>query len=127
MSNDLRYAIRMLRKNPGFTAVAVLTLALGIGANTAVFSVVNTVLLKPLAYRDPDRIVTLSSVWNKTKDMPGSLVKQVSVPDFQDWRDQSTAFEAMAYYAKRQTSVMAGPAAEYGQATRVTPEFFRVL
>src|SRR5206468_2910765 len=80
-----------------------------------------------LAYRDPDRIVTLSSVWNKTKDMPGSLGKQVSVPDFQDWRDQSTAFEAMAYYSKGQTSVMAGPAAEYGQATRVAPEFFRVL
>jgi predicted permease len=117
----------MLRKNPGFTAVAVLTLALGIGANTAVFSVVNTVLLKPLAYRDPDRIVTISSVWNKTKDMPGSLGKQVSVPDFWDWHDQSTTFEAMAYYATRQASVMVGKAAEYGQATRVTPEFFRVF
>ena len=127
MLNDLRFALRMLLKSPAFTAVAVLTLALGIGANTAVFSVINTVLLKPLAYRDPDRIVTLSSVWDKTKDTPGSLGKQVSVPDFQDWHDQSTVFEAMAYYAKRQTSVMAGPAAEYGQATRVTPEFFRVL
>lgn len=127
MLNDFRYALRMLLKNPGFTAAAVLTLGLGIGANTAVFSVVNTVLLKPLAYHDPDRIVTLSSVWDKTKDTPGSLGNPVSVPDFQDWHDQSTAFEAMAYYAGRQTSVMVGPAAEYGRATRVTPEFFGVF
>jgi putative ABC transport system permease protein len=127
MLNDLRYAIRMLYKNPGFTAAAVLTLALGIGANTAVFSVVNTVLLKPLAYRDPDRIVTLSSVWDKTKDTAASLGSPVSVPDFQDWHDQSTAFEAMAYYAGRQTPVMVGPEAEYGRATRVTPEFFQVF
>jgi len=127
MLNDLRYATRMLFKNPGFTTIAVLTLGLGIGANTAVFSVVNAVLLKPLAYRNPDRIVTLSSVWDKTKDTPGSLGNPVSVPDFQDWHDQSTAFQAMAYYAGRQTSVMVGPAAEYGRATRVTPEFFQVF
>jgi len=127
MLNDLRYAIRMLYKNPDFTAAAVLTLTLGIGANTAVFSVVNTVLLKPLAYRDPDRIVTLSSVWDKTKDTAASLGSPVSVPDFQDWHDQSTAFEAMAYYAGRQTSVMVGPEAEYGRATRITPEFFQVF
>src|SRR5437867_5065615 len=101
---DVRFGLRMLAKSPGFTAVAVLALALGIGANTAVFSVVNAVLLKPLAYRDPDRIVTLSSLWKKGGGK-GGLWKQVSVPDFQDWHDQTTAFEAMAYYSSRQTSV----------------------
>ena len=63
---DLKFAFRSLRKNPGFTLLAVLVMALGIGANTAVFSVVNAVLLKPLAYRDPDRIVMLASLWRKS-------------------------------------------------------------
>ena len=93
---DLRYALRSLRKNPGFTVLAVLVMGLGIGANTAMFSVVNSVLLKPLDYQDPGRIVTLSSLW-KTSGSHG----QVSAPDFHDWHDQSTAFSAMAYYYER--------------------------
>ncbi len=99
---DLRYAGRMLLKNPGFTAVAVAIMALGIGANTAMFSVVNAVLLKPLAFADPDRIVTLSSLWKRSAGHG-----QVSAPDFHDWHNQSTAFEAMAYYADDDTSVTA--------------------
>src|ERR1700685_4496645 len=90
---DMRYAVRQLRKSPGFTTVAVITLALGIGANTAVFSVVNAVLLRPLAYPHPDRIVTLSS--SSTKTGGHGLI---SAPDFHDWHHQSTAFSAMAYY-----------------------------
>src|SRR5258706_157981 len=78
---DLRFAARTLRKNPGFTAVAVLVMALGIGANTAMFSVVNTVLLKPLAFNNPDRIVTISSLWKRS-----AAHGQVSAPDFRDWR-----------------------------------------
>src|SRR3989449_11700427 len=93
---DLRYGLRMLAKNPGFTAVAVTTLALGIGANTAVFSVVNAVLLKPLAYRDPDRIVTLSNTLRNIEATTG-LQKQVSIANLQDWHDQSSSFDAMAY------------------------------
>lgn len=123
---DLRYALRMMRKNPGFTAGAVLILALGIGANTAVFSVVNAVLLKPLSYRDPDRIVTLSGS-SLTGGVSDALSKQVSIPDFQDWHDQSSSFEAMAYYSSRETAAMPGSTAEYAQATRVSPEFFRLF
>jgi putative ABC transport system permease protein len=119
---DLKFALRSLRKNPGFTVLAVVVMALGIGANTAVFSVVNAVLLKPLAYRDPDRIVTLSSLWKKE----GSH-GQVSAPDFHDWHDQSTSFTTMAYYAGGNTAVTVGSAAEYAQAAAVTPEFFRVF
>jgi putative ABC transport system permease protein len=119
---DLRFALRMLGKTPGFTLVAVLVMALGIGANTAMFSVVNAVLLKPLAYNDPDGLVTLSSLWTKEGHHG-----PVSSPDFHDWHDQSTAFEAMAYYKGWDISVSAGPAAEYVHVTRVTPEFFRVF
>jgi len=124
--SDCRYGVRQLRKNPGFTAVAVLTLALGIGANTAVFSVVNAVLLKPLSYRDPDRIVTLSN-FSTSREAPTALSKQVSDPDFQDWHDQTSSFEAMAYYSSREKAVVRGSAAEYARVTSVSPEFFRVF
>src|SRR5262249_21565352 len=119
---DLRFGMRMLWKNRGFTVIAVLVMALGIGANTAMFSVVNAVLLRPLSYNDPDRIVTLSSLWVKDGHH-GS----VSSPDFHDWHDQSTAFEAMAYYRGWERSVSTGRSAEYAYATRVTPEFFHVF
>jgi putative ABC transport system permease protein len=119
---DLRFGMRMLWKNRGFTLVAVMVMALGIGANTAMFSVVNAVLLKPLAYNDADRLVTLASLW--TKDGHHG---QVSSADFHDWHDQSTAFETMAYYKGWERSVSAGAAAEYVYATHVTPEFFRAF
>src|SRR5947209_6572008 len=123
---DLRYAGRNLRRSPGFATLAVLIMALGIGANTAVFSVVNTVLLKPLSYRDPDRIVTLSNSLTEG-EAPTALSKQVSIPDFQDWHDQSSSFEAMAYYTSREAPLIRGSAAEYARVTAVSPEFFRVL
>lgn len=127
LAGDLQYAFRMLRRSPAFAALAIAIMALGIGANTAVFSVVNAVLLKPLAYRDPDRIVTLTNPLT-AGDASGPLgVKLVAIPNFQDWHDQSSSFEAMAFYYAWENPVMAGPTAEYAQAAKVSPEFFRVF
>jgi len=121
---DLKYALRSLLKNPGFTVLAVVVMALGIGANTAVFSVVNAVLLRPLPYKNPERIVTVANLWKQT----GRIGRTSSAPDFHDWHDQSTAFEAMADYAGWSTSVMVGNgAAEYAEAAQVSPEFFKVF
>src|SRR2546425_804651 len=92
--NDLRFAFRQLLKNPGFTAVAVLTLALGIGANTAMFSLVNGVLLKPLPYPDSDRLVWLS----ENQREQGQDFVNLTAPGFTDWRTQSTVFEDLAAY-----------------------------
>jgi putative ABC transport system permease protein len=124
---DLKFALRSLRKNPGFTALAIIVMALGIGANTAVFSVVNTVLLKPLAYHDPDGIVTLRKIWKKE----GTVSNSISGPDYHDFHDQATSFEAMAYYqgtgGDGGTAVLIGNSAEYATATGVTSEFFQIF
>jgi putative ABC transport system permease protein len=89
---DLRFALRMLRKSPGFTIVALLTLALGIGANTAIFSVVNTVLLQPLPYPQPDRIVQLM------RSFPERNFPSVSIPKFMVWRNQTQVFQDIAAF-----------------------------
>jgi putative ABC transport system permease protein len=88
---DVRYAIRQLLKSRGFTAVAVITLALGIGANTAIFSAVNAVLLRPLPYKDPNRLVY---IWSAEKAR-GINQSTVSIPDFRDWQGQNHAFGGM--------------------------------
>jgi predicted permease len=119
---DFKYALRSLRKAPAFTLLAVAVMALGIGANTAVFSVVNAVLLRPLAYRDADRIVTLASYW-KLHGTQG----QVSAPDFHDWHDQSSSFAAMAYYDDDSGPVSAAGAAEFTHIAEITPEFFDIF
>ena len=113
---DVRYGLRMLRKNPSFTGVAVLALALGIGANTAMFSVIEAVLLRPLPYRNASEIVRVSSTWDRN----GTLTNySSSPPDFFDWRDQNRSFSSMFAFnmselaltglgeAKRVRSVMA--------------------
>ncbi len=90
--SDLKFALRQLLKNPGFTAIAVFTLALGIGANTAIFSVINAVLLRPLPYPQPDRLVTL---WERAPEN-GIDQQRVSGPNYLDWRAKNTVFSDMA-------------------------------
>jgi putative ABC transport system permease protein len=123
MKQDLLYALRGLRKRPLFTAVAVLTLALGIGANAAIFSVVSGVLLRPLPYPDPDRLMML---W--TYNPRQGFDKDVGTyPNFEDWRRQSTTFERMtAYTGASFTLTGAGNPAQIPGAI-VTPGFFETL
>src|SRR5271165_55733 len=118
----IRFALRSLAKYPGFTALVVLVLALGIGANTAIFSVVNSVLLRPLDFHEPDRIVTLTTAWKN-----GGRFGQVSAPDYHDWHDQSTAFSAVAKYNPDETSVVAGKSPDYVSLAIVSGEFFTVM
>jgi predicted permease len=120
---DLRFALRSLLRRPGFTLTAVVTLALGIGSTTAIFSVVDAVLLRPLPFERADRIVAIRNLWTKT----GLRAATVSAPDFDDWKAQSRSFRSMAYYTGGETSVTIGAAADYVAVFRVTPGFFDAL
>ena len=123
MFSDLRYAIRMLLKNAGFTTVALLTLALGIGANTAIFSVVNAVLLRPLPYPESHRLVRLQSI-NLAKAVAAD---GISLPDFRDWQEQNHVFEQVAAFNPGSTLLRTPEGAERLLATGITPGFFEVL
>ncbi len=122
---DLRYAWRTLGKSPGFTAVVVATLALGIGVNTTIFSVIEGVLLRPLPYQDPERIVVL---WEVT-DAGGET--HVSEPNFRDWRAQTHSFETMALHTSADfggaTTVLGGREATRACVTAVSTDFFSVF
>ena len=122
---DFRYAIRQYRKNLGFTAVAVITLALGIGANTAIFSVVNGVLLRPLAFKDPGRLVR---VWHvpPAKSFPGMTTFSVSVANYLDWERQNHVFERMAMYSYHGFT-LTGDKPEQIDACEATSGFFATL
>src|SRR5687768_11206064 len=120
---DLRYSVRSLLRQPSFAITAVLTLALGIGATTAIFSVVNAVVLRPLPYAEPERIVAIQNVWMRT----GQRGPTVSGPDFDDWKRQSQSFSAMAFYVGGEVSVSVNGVADYVSVFRVTPGFFDVL
>src|SRR5262249_43264960 len=118
---DIRYALRMLVKKPGFTVVAVITLALGIGANTAIFSVVDAVLLRPLPYPESERLVML---WAKTREGRTGT----AVPDYREWRDQNQVFEGLgAFYYGDFNLPGDGQNAERVQGAFVTANFFSVL
>ncbi|HEY9284983.1 MAG TPA: ABC transporter permease [Pyrinomonadaceae bacterium] len=121
--HDSRYAARVLLKNPGFTAVAVVALALGVGANTAIFSVVNTVLLRPLPYRDPDRLVT---VWED--DTKGGFPKDTpAAANYIDWRDQNRVFEGMAAIADQSYNLTGVGEPERLDGRRVSASLFPLL
>jgi len=122
---DTRYGLRQLRRSPGFTAVAVITLALGIGANTAVFSVVRSVLLSPLPYSDPDRLVCVTEF---SPGLPSSLADLVPIPDYLHWRNQNQVFETLAAYGQlRGLNLNGNGGLERVDATDVTWDFFPML
>ena len=120
---DMRFGIRTLSKSPGFTAVAVLTLALGIGANTAIFSVVNAVLLRPLPFPNSSRLVML---W-ATSAQTGAMEDVASYPDFVDWKAQSKSFEGLAALTLRTMILTGGDRAEIVEGIRAAPGFFETL
>jgi putative ABC transport system permease protein len=117
---DLRYAVRVLLKNPGFLLTAVLTLAIGIGANTAIFSAINTVLLQPLPFAQADRLVFVNEQIGRSR---GGM----TVPDFLDWRAGQTVFEPMAASGALFVSLADGGNVERWPARRVSADYFRVL
>ena len=122
---DLRYAVRLWSRNPGFTALAVLTLALGIGANTTMFSVVNATLLQALPFEDPDRLVT---VWQGRSTNP-LTTNIVSLPNYRDWVRRSRSFESIGLFdsAGRGYNLSGGPEPEQVSGVRVTASYFDVL
>ncbi len=122
-TTDLRYAARSLRFSVGFAAVAVITLALGIGATTAMFTILDGVLLKPLRYPDADRIVALDTLWKDT----GKVSPRTTGGDLEDERTESTAFEAYSFYQGGELGVQLPRTAVYVGAYEVDPDFFRVF
>jgi putative ABC transport system permease protein len=121
---DLRYAFRMLLKRPGFTAVAVLALALGIGANSAIFSVVNGVVLRALPYKDPEGLMM---VWSLLQAPAGSQEFPVSAADFTDWRDQNQVFEQIAAFHSQPFNITGAGEPEFLGGVRASANLFSLL
>jgi putative ABC transport system permease protein len=118
---DLRYAIRMMAKRPGFTIIAALTLALGIGANTAIFSAVNAVLLKPLPFPESEQLVDLSETFK-----PNGF-GSVSVPNYEDWKNQNTVFAGISAYSFTSFNLEGGDTPQRVPGIRVSANYFDVL
>jgi predicted permease len=121
MIQDLRFGTRMLAKSPGFTAIAILTLALGIGANTALFSIVNGVLFNPLPYPKPEQLVTLH------ESKPNFDAGSISFPNFQDWRKQNTTFSMMAISRGYSFNLTGAFEAQQVRAQFISTDFFPML
>src|SRR5215472_3600975 len=121
ISQDLRYSVRMLLKSPGFAAIVVITLALGIGANTAIFSVVNGVLLNPLSYPHPEQLVGLHQ--SKANFVNGAI----SFPNFLDWRKDNRSFSSMAIMRRYGFTLTGTGEAEQVDGLFISSEFFDLL
>src|SRR6266705_2229271 len=123
---DFRYGLRILLRNPGFTLAAIVVLALGIGANSAIFSVVNAVLQRPLPYQDAYRIM---QVWHvpPAKSLPGMSFFSVSPANYLDWQSQNQSFEKMAAYGFESFNVGGGERPEAIRGSAVAPGFFSIL
>jgi predicted permease len=117
---DIRYGARSLVKHPGFTMIAVITLALGIGANSAMFSTINAVLLRPLQYPESERIVLLEGV----NPPAGVTQSNMSIPDFADWQQQNNQFEHLAGFVSGGALITAGDETERVRGSGVTTDFF---
>src|SRR5215472_4873989 len=126
LASDLRYALRQFAKAPGFAVIAVITLGLGIGANTAIFSVVNGVLLRPLPFPDP---AGLMRIWHTPpqSSFPGMSTFSVSPANFLDWQAENHVFSNMAIYGYRGFTLTGGEKAEQVDASAVSPDFFSTL
>src|SRR5215469_5601212 len=123
-----RYILRILTKQPLFTAIVVFTFALGIGANTAVFSVVNAVLLRPLPFHEPQNLVALGEFDTREKADPGTEIESISYLDYVDWRDQTKVFEHVAVYTNQSVSTLTdGNQATHVQGESVSADLFRLL
>lgn len=121
MRQDAKFGVRMLKQNPAFTAMAVLTLALGVGANTAIFSVMNAVLLRPFSYPDPGRLVAINAVNPPDRANPIN----VSFTKFTQIKEQSKSLEATAAYYPFNVNLATRSEAEQVAAARVSLDFFR--
>src|SRR5436305_292065 len=123
--NDVRFGFRMLAKSPGFTLVAIFTLALGIGANTAIFSVVNALLLKPLPFPAPQQVVAIGMTDTRQKAQMG--LGSLSYPDFFDFRAQNQTFAAMAAYRDRSFALTGEQPVTSVRGIMSTAELFDVI
>ncbi|HEX5412739.1 MAG TPA: ABC transporter permease [Terriglobia bacterium] len=126
LAQDLRYGLRQLRHNPGFTAVAIVTLALGIGANTAVFTLVNSVLLQPLPYRNPSKLVAVYQS-PPAKSFPGIKTFAIAPANYLDWQRRNRAFTSMAIYHFAALNLTGTEHPEALKAARISADFFKVL
>src|SRR5581483_2351400 len=125
---NLRYALRVLVKQPLFSAIVIFTFALGIGANTAVFSVLNAVLLRPLPFHEPENLVAIGEFDTRDKADPGTEIESISYLDYVDFREQTRVFEQVAVYTNQSVSTLTdGNEATHVQAESVSANLFTLL